>query len=109
MTEQTELLREMRDLLLVIAEPALAKREEKLRESLAKIVGKSKITAKAVLLMDGSRSQTVVKTESGIDASQLSRCVRSLREASLIGKDDKHPKLVIAIPINLFDKAGEKA
>jgi len=107
MNEQTELLREMRDLLLVMAEPALAKRDERFRESLLKIVGKSKPRAKAVFLMDGSRSQTVIKNESGIDAGDLSRCVKALREALLIGKDDKqNPKLVISIPPNFFEKAG---
>jgi DNA-binding MarR family transcriptional regulator len=109
MNEQTELLREMRDLLLVIAEPALAKRDERLRASLTQIIGRSKPRAKAALLMDGSRTQTVIKNESGIDAGDLSRCVKTLREASLIGKDDKqNPKLVIAIPPNFFEKAGEK-
>jgi hypothetical protein len=42
MNEQTELLRQIRDLLLVMAEPALAKRDERLRASLLEIVGKSK-------------------------------------------------------------------
>jgi len=61
MNEQTELLREMRNILLVIAEPALAQRDEKLRATLRGIVGKSKPRAKAVLLMDGTRSQSEIK------------------------------------------------
>lgn len=105
MTEDTELLREIRDLLLVIAEPALAKRDERLREALVEIVGKGKLKAKAVLLMDGTRSQVAIKTESGIDQGTLSKFVKALRQAALIGKDDdKHPKLVITIPPNFFDK-----
>ena len=109
MNEQTELLREIRDLLLVIAEPALAKRDERLRESLTQIVGKSKPRAKAVLLMDGARSQTVIKKDAGIDAGDLSRCVKALREALLISKDDKLlPKLAIAVPLNFFEKSGGK-
>jgi hypothetical protein len=104
MTEDTELLREIRDLLLVIAEPALAKRDERLREALVEIVGKSKAKAAAVFLMDGSRSQATIKKESGIDAGALSKCVKALREVQLIGKgDDKHPKLVITIPPNFFE------
>ncbi len=109
MTEDTELLREIRDLLLAMAEPALAKRDERLREALLEIVGKSKAKAKAVLLMDGSRAQSTIKKESGIDAGLLSRCVKALRAAALIGKDhDKHPKLVIAIPPNFFENLGVK-
>ena len=108
MTEDTELLREIRDVLLVIAEPGLAKRDERLREALMEIVGKSKAKAAAVLLMDGSRPQATIKKESGIDAGALSKCVKALRQAKLITGDDKHPKLVIAIPANLFADIGDK-
>jgi hypothetical protein len=103
MGEDTELLREIRDLLLVIAEPDLAKRDEKRREALRSIVGKSKAKAKAVFLMDGSHTQSTIKSETGIDAGELSRCVKALREASLIEKDEKNPKLVIRIQSNFFD------
>jgi hypothetical protein len=103
MTEQTELLREMVDLLRVIAEPALAKRDERYRGELKKIVGKSKQKAAAVLLMDGSRTQAVITSETGIDKGALSRCVKELAAANLIAKDEKHPKLAISIPPNLFD------
>jgi hypothetical protein len=105
--EKNELLREMRDLLRVIAEPALAKRDEKFRVSLRRIVGKSSPKADAVLLMDGSRNQKAVRNESGIDAGNLSRLVKSLRAESLIAADEKQPKLVISIPLNFFEKLGE--
>jgi hypothetical protein len=105
MNEQTELLREMRDLLLVMAEPALAKRDEKLRSALKAIVGSSKPRAKAVFLMDGTRSQTAIKNESGMDAGGLSRCVKALRENSLLSKEE-NPRLVIAIPPNFFEQLG---
>ena len=109
MNEQTELLREMRDLLLVMAEPALAKRDERFRESLLQIVGKSKPKAKAVLLMDGSRTQSQIGKEVDIDAGALSRCVKALREASLIGKDEKeNPKVVIRIPANFFEREASR-
>lgn len=104
--DQTELLREIRDLLRVIAEPALAKRDEGLRKELLEIVGKSKLKAKAVLLMDGSRSQASICKESGIDRGELSRVTKVLRAESLIAADDKQPKLVIAIPANFFDNSG---
>jgi hypothetical protein len=66
MNEQTELLREMCELLRVMAEPALAKRDEKLREELRKIVGRSQPKVKAVLLMDGSRTQKEIIKQSAI-------------------------------------------
>jgi hypothetical protein len=104
MSEDTQLLQEIRDLLLVIAEPGLAKRDERFREALHEIVGKSKQKAAAVLLMDGSKTQSAITKETGIDSGGLSRCIKSLREAKLLGPDEKMPKLVIAVPPNLFEQ-----
>lgn len=101
MSEETELLREIRDLLRVIAEPALAKRDERLRTSLQQIVGKSKAKAQAVLLMDGSRNQTDIRKQCGIDQGDLSRLIKALRAETLIA-DDKLPKLAISIPPNFL-------
>lgn len=56
MSREIELLTEIRDLLQVMAEPALAKRDARLRSDLCSVVGGGK-KAKAVLLMDGSRTQ----------------------------------------------------
>lgn len=103
MNEQTELLREMCHLLRVIAEPLVAKRDERLRASLLDVVGKSKAGAKAAYLMDGSRSQAAICKESGIDQGALSRLTKSLRVKDLLMPDDKHPKLMITIPPAFFD------
>ena len=107
MAENTEILLEIRDLLRLIAEPALAKRDERLRTSLQQIVGASKQKAKAVVLMDGIRSQAAIQKDSGIDFGNLSRLVKALRGAELIGPDDKHPKLVFPVPSNLPDTVGK--
>lgn len=105
MGEETELLREMRDLLRVIAEPTLAKRDQKLRASLSEVVGKSKTKARAVVLMDGSRTRAAICKESGIDQGDLSRLAKALRAEALIAADEKHPKLVIAIPSGFFESS----
>jgi hypothetical protein len=102
MNEQTELLREIRDLLLLIAEPALAKRDEGLRASLLELVGRSEVKRKAVLLMDGSRGFAVIRKESGIDQGNLSRFAKALREKGLIGPDEL-PKLVLVLPSKFFE------
>jgi hypothetical protein len=109
MGEETELLREIRDLLLVIAEPGLDKRDHKMREALLQIVGKSARRAKAVLLMDGTRTQMAIKNETGIDAGDLSRCVKALRDSSLIAKDDKQPKLAIPVQPDFFEQINKNA
>jgi hypothetical protein len=103
LNEQTELLREMCHLLRVIAEPQLAKRDERLRASLREAVGKSNARAKAAQLMDGSRSQAAICKESGIDQGALSRLTKDLRAKELLAPDDKHPKLIITIPPTFFD------
>ena len=48
---------EIRDLVRLIAEPQIAARDKKLRDDLVKIVGNSAAKRKAVLAMDGSRTQ----------------------------------------------------
>jgi hypothetical protein len=103
MAEDTELLREIRDLLRLIAEPALAQRDERLRIGVRQIVGKSKQKADAVVLMDGTRSQIAIKKECGIDDGNLSRLVKALRDGKLIGSDDKNPKLAFPLPTNPLD------
>jgi hypothetical protein len=107
MDEQTELLREMRDLLLVIAEPALAKRDEKLRAELIDIVGRSKAKAKAVLLMDGSKLASEIVKDADIDQGDLSRLVKALRAKALV-TDGKQPKLLVSIPPNFFEASEKK-
>ena len=106
--QQTELLQEMRDLLRVIAEPALAKRDEKRRAALREVVGRSKGNAKAVLLMDGSRSQAVISKEAGVDAGNLSRLAKTLHARELIAANEKLPKLLVSIPPSFFDNSGEE-
>jgi hypothetical protein len=105
MSREIELLTEVRDLLRIIAEPALAKRDQKLKEGLLDIVGNGKGKAKSIFLMDGSRTQAMIVKESGVDQGQLSRLVKALRAASLISADEKHPKLVISIPPNFFENS----
>jgi hypothetical protein len=101
--EQTELLREMRDLLRLLAEPALAERDKQRRASLLEIVGNSGRKAKVVLLMNGARTKADLHKESGMDQGDVSRLVSALRARELLKADDKHPELVISIPPNFFE------
>jgi hypothetical protein len=99
-------VREIRDLIQLIAEPAIAARDKKLRDELRKIVGNSKPKAKAVLLMNGSRMQADIHRESGMQASNLSTLVRQLAEGKLLSGDGKKPKLTITIPANFFENGA---
>ena len=108
MDEQTELLREMVELLRLIAEPEIAKRDAPQRAALSEIIGKGKMKATAVALMDGVRTQAIICKESGIDQGALSRLTKALRTAKLITDDDKPPKLAIPLPPGFLGEFGEK-
>lgn len=108
MSREIELLTEIRDLLQVVAEPALAKRDERYRNDIRLIAGKSQKGGKAILLMDGSRSQATIAKEVKFDKGNLSRLIKALAKKSLIAADEKHPKLVVKIPSNFFED-GDKA
>jgi len=94
---------EIRDLVRLLAEPAIAERDKKLRTELRRLVGKSQKKSKAVLLMDGSRKQAIIQRESGINQGDLSILVKQLKTANLIRADAKEPALNISVPSTFFD------
>jgi hypothetical protein len=106
-SKEIELLVEIRDLLQVMAEPALAKRDEKFRQAVRVVVGKSRKSASAIKLMDGSRAQAAISKEAGIDPGQLNRLIKSLEKSALIGADEKHPKLRVKLPFPFFEEYGK--
>jgi hypothetical protein len=87
-----------------MAEPALAQRDAKRRATLRGIVGKSDKRAKAITLMNGTKAQSVISKESGLDAGNLSRLVKSLSEADLIAADTKIPMLILKVPPTFFEE-----
>lgn len=97
-------LSEIRDLLLLIAEPHIAQRDKLMREQLRKIAGKSAKNIKAISLMDGSRSQAVIVKEVPIDFSQLSKLVKSLGAANLL-KPGTNPAIVIPVTESVFKES----
>jgi hypothetical protein len=107
MSREIELLTEIRDLLLVLAEPALAQRDQKLREALREVVGKGAKNRAAVFLMNGSMPQASIAKSAQIDQGQLSRLMKALASKSLIVLDDKNPKLAVTVPATFFDADGK--
>lgn len=103
MSREIELLTEIRDLLQMMAEPALAKRDAARRSSLRSVVGGSDKKAKAALLMDGTRLQSAIVKESRMDHGNLSRLVKTLANAGLISPDEKHPRLLVKVSPSFFD------
>jgi hypothetical protein len=103
-TQMLSVLTEMRDLLRLLAEPAIAERDKKLRETLRAIGGSgSSKKAKAILLLDGTRTQADVTKSCGIHKGDLSGLVKRLRDAELLKGDPKQPQLAISIPANFFE------
>jgi len=99
-------VQELRDLVRLLAEPAIAERDKKLRAELRRLVGRSPKKAKAVFLMDGKRKQADIQREGGINQGDLSILVKQLRAANLITSDAKQPVLTISIPPNFFEDGG---
>ncbi len=58
-------LQEMRDLLLLMAEPPIAKRDENPRKQLIAVAGSSENKQVAICLMNGSRTKAQIHKESG--------------------------------------------
>ncbi len=110
MEEQTELLREILQVLRLIAEPQLARRDEAQRALLIEIVGKGVAKARAASLMNGTRTQSAIAKEAAIDPGALSRMTKSLRKAKLLRGEDKTPNLAISLPeefwVNLVKQSG---
>jgi hypothetical protein len=96
-------VRELRDLVRLLAEPAIAERDKKLRAELRRLVGKSPKKSRAVFLLDGKRKQADIQRESGINQGDLSILVKQLKAANLITADAKRPELTISIPSNFFE------
>ncbi len=90
-------VREIRDLIRLMAEPAVAERDQKLRTELRRIVGNCTGKAKAVLLMNRDRTQSVIQRETGINQGQLSAFVKQLSSGrQLLSDEGKDPKLAIS-------------
>src|SRR5690242_15749532 len=102
--EMMSVLVEMRDLLRLIAEPAIAERDKKLREALRAIGGSATSKkAKAILLLDGTKTQAEVIKACSINQGDLSNLVKKLKAAELLKGDSKQPQLAISVPANFFE------
>ena len=100
-------IQEIRDLIRIMAEPAIAEHDKKARTELRRLVGSSTKKANAVFLMDGSRIQSIIQKESGINQGHLSTLVKQLSASNLLSGDGKQPKLAISIPRNFFEDEAE--
>lgn len=101
--ELLEAICEIRDLVRLLAEPAVAERDRKLRDELRRIVGRSQVNARAVLQMDWSQTQKDIHKATRVNQGNLSTLVKRLIKSGLVAGDPKKPKLVISIPPNFFE------
>jgi hypothetical protein len=95
---------QIRDLVRLMAEPAIAEHDRKLREELRRIVGRSAAKEKSVLLMDGKHTQRDIHREAGMNEGNLSTFVKELKSGKLLAEDEKRPKLAISIPDSFFEQ-----
>jgi hypothetical protein len=100
-------IRQIRKLLELLAEPAIAQRDNKLRGELRKIVGSSSKKQQSVFLMNGSRTQAEIVAETSVNKGHLSTMVGQLDTAKLLADGKKHPTLAITIPLNFFENNAD--
>lgn len=105
--ELLDAVRDIRKLLELLAEPAIAQRDAKLRKELRQIVGASKQKQQAVFLMNGKRRQKEIQAETAVHAGNLSTLVSKLGQAKLLAGDPKLPNLAISIPTGFFESDAE--
>ena len=98
-----EEVRQIRKLVELLAEPAIAQRDAKLRQELRRIVGNSARKQQAVFLMNGSSTQAEIVTQTSVHKGDLSTMVGKLEGAGLLADGRKRPKLAINIPPSFFD------
>jgi hypothetical protein len=93
---------EIRSLLELLAEPAIAQRDTKLRKELRQLVGTSVPKQKSVFLMNGSLTQSQIRAQTNVNAGHLSTLVGKMNQAKLLTGDPKLPRLAISIPPTFF-------
>lgn len=106
MSIEIDLLTEIRNLLLLMAEPMLEKQHKKFRDGVRRIVGKKKSAGSAILLMDGTRTQAMIAKDARIDAGTLNRLVKALEKESFCIMEGKNPKIVEKLPSDFFERNG---
>jgi hypothetical protein len=106
-TELLDTVRKIHGLLELLAEDKIAQRDAKQRTALLEIVGTSVKKQKSVFLMDGTRTQKEIRTETSVNQGDLSTMVGKLHKAKLLAGDTKAPKLAISIPTNFFETNAE--
>lgn len=99
---ELEILRDIKDLLTLIAEPQLAERDKARRERLREAAGRGEKTKKAALLMDGRHTQAEIAKTVPIDQGQLSRLVKALASAELLDSSSTNPCLIIPVTPAVF-------
>ncbi len=107
MTQQSsesdnDLRRQIRDLLVPISgvyQPQYAEvmrsRKKEQVGAITQIVGKGAKRLAAGKLMDGSRTRKQIAVESKIDAGDLSRFLKALKEDDLVDEEDGRPQLAV--------------
>jgi hypothetical protein len=106
-SELLETVRKIHDLLELLAEDKIAERDAKQRKSVLEIVGASVPMQKSIHLMDGTRTQKEIRTETSANQGHLSTLVGRLHSANLLVGDTKTPKLAVSIPPNFFENNAQ--
>lgn len=94
MTDNANVLAEIRDLLVPISAAARMHLADEGTDRLRAIVGSGQRLS-AAKLMDGTKTRPQIQRETKISAPNLSKLMKDLREPGLVVEPDGRPQLVI--------------
>jgi hypothetical protein len=94
MSDNEELLSQIRDLLIPISAVAKAQLADEGPNRIRSVVGSGQ-RQRAAALMDGSHTRSRIQTETGISAPNLSTLIKDLRDVGLVTEAESKPKLAL--------------
>jgi predicted transcriptional regulator len=93
-----ETLKDIRDLLRLSAQPTLDAALAEIR----RLVSTSDKKLTAVVLMDGTKSQSEIAKVSAYDKSDLSKLVKQLTDLGVLSSSSVNPKLLIPVTTQIL-------
>jgi hypothetical protein len=106
MSDNVEVLIQIRDLLIPISAVAKAQLADTAPHRIRSIVGSGQ-RQRAASSMDGSRTRVQIQQHTGISAPNLSTLIKELREAGLVTESDSKPRLAVG-PAGIWPASGTR-
>jgi phosphoenolpyruvate-protein kinase (PTS system EI component) len=107
-SEVIELLRDIKSLLEVLAEPKLQEREKSARDILRRIAGRSEPKRAALLLMNGQLTRQEIIKSTQIDPAEMTRLTKAVLAEGLLTEKAGKPAVLVRSLNSLFVDGKEQ-